>query len=366
MSLVIILDNVVRRSTKFMYYNALDSRVIRDRVDLVATFEEWQRVRNLSQDEFSGNMSYEFRAGREYLYRRTTKNGIRSTRSLGPRSDKTDAILAHYLRQKQEAEERLASLAGKINQLAAVMRALNHQRVPSIAARLIRKLDESPAAARFRVVGTHALYAYEAAAAVIFNGEMVATGDLDVLIDDRAPLRIAIDGEARGLEAIARSVDPSFQQRQRGDFRLTNKDGFMVEFIRPEARPAHRVMPGQNSGIEGDAVPAPIVGLEWLVSAPAFTGIAIDDRGFPVRMTAPAPAIWAAHKLWISQRADRDPGKAARDKIQAEAVLNLIEDRLPQERLDPVRHSALPKFVADLVTAGPAKPDQKKLTPDWE
>lgn len=122
-------------------------------------------------------------------------------------------------------------MAGKINQLAAVMRALNHQRVPSIAARLIRKLDESPAAARFRVVGTHALYAYEAAAAVTFNGEMVATGDLDVLIYDRAPLRIAIDGEARGLEAIARSVDPSFQQRQKGDFRLINKDGLSRLYI---------------------------------------------------------------------------------------------------------------------------------------
>lgn len=349
-----------------MYYSALDSRVIRDRVDLVATFEEWQRVRKLSQNELGGNMSYEFRADREYLYRRMTKGGIRSTRSLGPRSDKTDAILGHYLRQKQEAEERLATLAGKINQLAAVMRALNHQRVPSIAARLIRKLDESPAAARFRVVGTHALYAYEAAAAVTFEGEMVATGDLDVLIDDRAPLRIAIDGEARGLEAIARSVDPSFQQRQKGDFRLINKDGFMVEFIRPEARPAHRVMPGQVSGVDGDAVPAPIVGLEWLVSAPAFTAIAIDDRGFPVRMTAPAPAIWAAHKLWISQRADRDPGKAARDRIQAEAVLSLIKDRLPQEKLDPGKHSALPRFVADLATVGPARSDQKKLAPDWE
>jgi len=349
-----------------MFYNALDSRVIRDRVDLIATFEEWQRVRNLSQDELGGNMSYELRGGREYLYRRSTRNKVRSTRSLGPRSDKTDAILAHFLRQKHEAEERLAALASRINQLAAVMRALNHQRVPSIAARLIRKLDDGPASARFRIVGTHALYAYEAAAAVTFNGEMVATGDLDVLIDDRAPLRIAIDGEAKGLEAIAKSVDPSFQQRQEGDFRLTNKDGFMVEFIRPEARPAHRVMPGQVSGIAGDAVPAPIVGLEWLVSAPAFTAIAIDDRGFPVRMTAPAPAIWAAHKLWISQKVDRDPGKAARDRIQAEAVLSLIEDRLPQERLDPAKHSALPKFVADLVSAGPSQPAAKKLAPDWE
>lgn len=349
-----------------MYYSSLDSRVIRDRIDLVTIFQEWQRIRNLSQDELSGNMSYEFRGDREYLYRRMTRNGTRSTRSLGLRSDETDEILAHFQRQKHDAQERIATLAQKINQLAAVMRALNHQRVPSIAARLIRKLDDSSAAARFRVVGTHALYAYEAAASVTFNGEMVATGDLDVLIDDRAPLRIAIEGEAKGLEALARSVDPSFQQRKKGDFRLTNKDGFMVEFIRPEARPAHRVMPGQTSGIAGDAVPAPIVGLEWLVSAPAFTAIAIDDRGFPVRMTAPAPAVWAAHKMWISKRQAREPGKAARDRIQAEAVLSLIEDRLPQERLDPVKHSALPKSVAELVTAGHVKTDQNKLTPDWD
>jgi hypothetical protein len=52
-------------STKLMYYNALEGRVIRDRVDLVAIFEEWQRVRNLSQDELGGNMSYELRGGRE-------------------------------------------------------------------------------------------------------------------------------------------------------------------------------------------------------------------------------------------------------------------------------------------------------------
>lgn len=348
-----------------MYYSILDSRLIRDRVDLIAVFEEWQRVRSLAQDELDGNMGYESRSGREYLYRRTTRNGIRSTRSLGPRSDKTDEILAHFMRQKREAEERLASLADKVNQLAAVMRTLNHQRVPSIAARLIRKLDDSPAAARFRIVGTHALYAYEAAAAVTFNGEMVATGDLDVLVDDRAPLRIAVDGDARGLEAIAKSVDPSFQQRQKGDFRLTNRDGFMVEFIRPEARPAHRVMPGQNSGIKGDAAPAPIVGLEWLVSAPAFTSVAIDDRGFPVRLTAPAPAIWAAHKLWVSQQEDRDPGKAERDRIQAEAVLNLIEERLPQERLDPVKHSSLPKYVADLTPRRRKASEPKNFTPDW-
>lgn len=349
-----------------MYYNDLDSRLIRDRIDLVETYQEWARTHAHAEAELSGSMGYEERGDRSYLYRRATRNGVRSTKSLGPQSAETDQILAHFQRQKAEAEARLATLTQKIDQLAGVMRALNYQRVPRIAARLIRKLNDSPAAARFRVVGTHALYAYEAAAAVTFNNDMVATGDLDVLVDDRAPLHIAVDGNPRGLEAIIKSVDPSFQQRSKGDYRLTNDDGFMVEFIRPEARPVHRRMPGQQTGIDGDAVPAPIPGLEWLVSAPAFTAIAVDDRGFPLSMTAPAPAVWAAHKLWLSTRPDRDPGKARRDKIQAEAVFNLIEERLPQERLDPAKHSALPKEIADLATH-PAQPEPAppKLVPDW-
>lgn len=311
-------------------------------------------------------MGYEERSGRAYLYRRSTRNGLRSTKSLGPRSPETDQILAHFQRQKAEAQTRLAALADKIDQLAGIMRALHHQRVPRIVARLIRKLNDSQAVARFRVVGTHALYAYEAAAAVTFNNDMVATGDLDLLVDDRAPLHIIVDGNIEGFEAIVTSVDLTFRQRRGGDYRLINDDGFMVEFLRPKAKPAHRRMPGQDSGIAGDAVPAPIHGLEWLVSAPAFTATAIDDRGYPVEITAPAPAIWAAHKLWLSQRDNRDPGKAQRDKLQAKAVLDLIAHRLPQERLDPVKHSALPRAIADLVDQALVKPDMPpKLEPDW-
>ena len=349
-----------------MYYNDLDNRLIRDRIDLIQTYQEWMRMRDLARTELAGTMGYEDRSGGPYLYRRSTRNGLRSTKSLGPQSPETDQILAHFQRQKAEAEARVATLSEKIDQLAGIMRALHYQRVPRIVARLIRKLNDSPAAARFRVVGTHALYAYEAAAAVTFNNDMVATGDLDVLVDDRAPLHIVVDGNLQGFEAIAKSVDKTFRQRRGGDYRLTNDDGFMVEFIRPETKPAHRRMPGQDSGVAGDAVPAPIHGLEWLVSAPAFTATAIDDRGFPVEITAPAPAVWAAHKLWMSQRDDRDRGKAQRDKLQAEAVFDLIAHHLPQERLDPVRHSALPKAIADLVDQALEKPKAPpKLAPDW-
>ena len=351
--------------TKDILFKDLSSRLVRDRVDLLEAFEEYPRVQHDAKDVLIGSMAYEERSGRQYLYRRSNRNSVRMTKSLGARSPETDEILEHFNRQKLEAEERLSSLSFRIDELAALMRALGHQRVPSIAARLIRKLNESASAARFRVVGTHALYAYEAAASVTFASEMLATGDLDVLVDDRAPLKIVIDGQIRGFQELARAVDQTFVQRKRGDYRLTNKDGFMVEFIRPEARPAHRPMPGQSTNIEGDAQPAPINGLEWLVSAPEFTAVAVDDRGYPVRLVVPAPAVWAAHKLWVSRRPDRDPGKATRDRVQAHAVLQVINAKLPNERLDPQKHSALPKAVADLLSQVTNPTQSKRTEPDW-
>ncbi|MFC3060812.1 GSU2403 family nucleotidyltransferase fold protein [Paenirhodobacter populi] len=347
-----------------MFFKDLDSRVIRDRIDLVAAYEEYRRVRHEFQSELGGSMRFEERSGRDYLYRRTRRHGVRKTLSLGPRGPETEEILRRFEQQKAEAEERLAALSARIDSGASVMRALGHLRMPAIAARVIRRLNDSPAAARFRIVGTHALYVYEAAAGVELQSGFLATADLDVLVDDRAPLRVILSEEVRGLDAILKGVDGSFAQRRAGDYRLTNKDGFMVEFIRPEARPAHRPTPGQATGIVGDAVPTPIAGLEWLVNVPALSAAVIDDRGYPVEVTAPAPAAWAAHKLWISAKEDRQRDKAKRDREQAEAVFQLIDERLPGERLDPRRHSAIPREIAALALPY-AEPRKGRTEPDW-
>ncbi|MCJ8140917.1 GSU2403 family nucleotidyltransferase fold protein [Falsirhodobacter halotolerans] len=354
--------------TKMADYNDLDSRILRDRIDLISAYDEWRRVRAASADALQGSMAYERRGGTEYLYRRIKKKGHRISRSLGPRSAKTDAIQAAFQSQKAEAEARLTALTRTMTDLAGVMRALGHVRMPATAARILRKLDEAAASARFRVVGTYALYAYEAHAGVVIQGQHLQTNDMDILVDDRAPLQIVVEGDIAGLETVVQSVDDSFRQRARGDYRLTNKDSFMVEFIRPEPHPIFRPMPGKDTGVEGDVRPAMIDGLEWLVNAPALTTTVIDQRGFPVRMTVPAPAVWAAHKLWVSSRADRDPAKALRDRRQVALMHDLIEGRMPQERLDRLRHSALPKDVAEAyheAMGGPDAAPPPGIAPDW-
>lgn len=91
-----------------------------------------------------------------------------------------------------------------------------------------------------RVIGTNALYAYEALAGVVFDEGATATRDINLLQDDRRRLRLLTDDRVfTGLDRLIQGrVDSSFQPRTNRDFRLTNKDGYMVELIRPEHRPA--------------------------------------------------------------------------------------------------------------------------------
>lgn len=100
-----------------------------------------------------------------------------------------------------------------------------------------------------------------------------------------------------------------------------NAEGFRVDLIRPDD--------GEISGraTMGEAIDdlhaARIEGLQWLVNAPRFEAVAIADDGAPVRLVTPDPRAFAIHKLWLSERADRDPIKRPRDRRQAQVCAAL-------------------------------------------
>lgn len=56
--------------------------------------------------------------------------------------------------------------------------------------------------------------------------------------------------------------------------------------------------------------------------------------------------VWAAHKLWLSRRADREPLKR-HDAAQAEAVGALVADYLTHLPFDDEQLRMLPKEVVD-------------------
>ena len=128
---------------------------------------------------YKGGMHWKKAKGREYLFR--TKDRYGYGKSLGPRSPKSEKMLAEFRRGKQETKERLATLRNRLREQARFCKAALIQRVPRVVANILRLLEQHEMLGRsVIVIGTNALYAYEAAAGVFFDTSIMATKDMDL------------------------------------------------------------------------------------------------------------------------------------------------------------------------------------------
>lgn len=193
------------------------------------------------------------------------------------------------------------------------------------------------------VVGTHALYAYERMAGGHFHQSEVATRDIDLLYDARNRLRLATpDTRHEGLEALLRRADESFDPMTPGGFRAVDKSGFIVDLISPMPPNPALGEPARIGSDSTDMTAAGIEGLGWLQNCPQLRQTVIDERGFPARLHVPDPRAFALHKLWVSERPDRDRMKARRDAAQAASVAGLVLRYLPHLSFDGADLQALP------------------------
>jgi hypothetical protein len=82
------------------------------------------------------------------------------------------------------------------------------------------------------VVGTNALFAYEARAGVQFESGMLNTGDTDFLVDARQGLRLTlVDVRSEGVMGLLQKIDRSFAKEK--PYRASNDLGFHVDLICP-------------------------------------------------------------------------------------------------------------------------------------
>lgn len=282
---------------------------MRDRYKALLTLEHehWH--------SFRGSMRYGERSGKDYLLRRTD----RSDRSLGPRSDEMDQVLTRFETDKAALEQRIEGLRGEIQGRSRILVARGLGRVPTLAARILRRLDKVGWMGEgLVVVGTNALFAYEALAGVVLTSDALATEDVDILFDARRKVSLGrLESKARGLVGVLQSVDPSFAPMARGSFRAVNKTGFMVDLIEPLQRDPLRQPVRSLTGEDGDLAGVAIKGLGWLVNAPKCEAIVFDEAGLPARMVTVDPRVFALHKLWLSQQPDREPIKRRRDALQS-------------------------------------------------
>jgi hypothetical protein len=349
-----------------MSFSDLNEDQARQTIDVEQVFAAYESARSVLERRFSGALSWKTVAGRDYLYRKRGE----IWKSLGPRTPETDAIARQFHEGRTDLTARVANLADRLDAMAPVNRALKLGRLPAIAGRILRALHGAKLiGSGVEVVGTNALYAYERLAGVQIAGAHLATADVDLLFDARRSLRLlAPEVSATGLVGLLRKVDRSFAVMGKGSFRAVNRDGYMVDLIRPTTKDRMARPPKSRIGSDGtDLEAAEIEGLAWLVNSPKVHATVLDARGYPLTMVAPDPRAFALHKLWLAARPDRDPLKQRRDRAQADLLAALLASRLPHLRFDDPALAALPRALRDEAASlvPPPSKGPARLEPDW-
>lgn len=308
----------------------LSSDQRREAVNTAQRFAAWREAKAHAAG-FRGSLVWHRTEGGDYLTRSYyDAAGIRRQKVEGRRSAETEALKATWESGRAKAKDRAARLKTVLDTQAAINRAVGLGRMPLLGARIVRALDEAGLLGNgIRLVGTNAIYAYEAAAAVMVDAGLTATLDIDLLFDARRRLRMlaTADVPEGTLIGLLQKLDRTFT-RSRETFRAANAEGYLVDLIKPQRGEPWRTERERVGRAADDLAAVAIVGLAWLESAPSFEAVVIDEKGMPVRLVVVDPRVFAAHKLWLSTRIDRDPLRRRRDAAQAALVGRLVGEHL--------------------------------------
>jgi len=263
----------------------------------------------------------------KYLVR-TTPAGAET--SLGARTPALDAIYERFTQRKRESAERVSGLQAALVQQQRLNRALRVGRVDPLVVALLNRLTSTKLSEHFRVVGTHALYAYEAAAGVRLDAEALATRDIDLLWDTRKRITFStqlarVDSSMLG---VLKKVDATFRIRKGQKYTAVNKDGFEVDIIRRE-RAGNDPHPIKLSAEDEDFWVVQARRANVLLDSPGFSAVIVASNGTMARMNTVHPVTFVAFKRWLSTQPEREAMKRRRDALQADTVQEMLEKYLP-------------------------------------
>lgn len=292
---------------------------------------------------YRSRLAWEARASGEYLVSVIHRNGIKSKKSLGPRSPQTEEIFERHQQRGKETQDRLKTLQAEYVQRTRMSRALGIGQTPPVVVSVLDRIWAAGLIDKILVVGTNAIYGYAAQAGVHISDDVVATLDLDLLWDSRTRMTLA-SPDPRGLLGLIQQADPSFRRDPEQIYTLTNGSGYQVDLIKR----AKDQEPGQLWASEEDFWAVKVNNMDWLLSAPRVKLPVVGQDGRMALMHTVDPRAFALFKIWMSKQNDRDPIKARRDRKQAIATLDLLREYLPIYPLQDIeRLGALPQSVRD-------------------
>ena len=257
-------------------------------------------------------------------------NADNSQKSLGPRTDETEAVYEKFMARKKWLSERVTGLRQALQLHQKLNRAHRVGRTPEIVVQILNQLHKSGISEHFLTVGTHALFAYESACGVRFAEEATTTQDIDLLMDTQKHLLLASTLEERNesLLSTLQKVDPSFDLRDDQLYTAVNASGFEVDVIRRMAR-NRDPHPLQVTSAERDFWAVQVGNGAQMASSARFAQMVVSASGHMALMTTLHPLTFSRLKQALASSPTRNPLKKSRDALQAQVVAQLVEEMLP-------------------------------------
>lgn len=288
--------------------------------------------------ELNYSLSWKEKDGTEYLRRRSGS----SDTTVGARSPETEAIMVRFQADQamlaEQDDARTALLSDTCRQYLALRMGI----IASPAAAILRAADiRGYMGTALMVVGTNAMAAYELEASSRFALGMDSTEDFDLAWaagDNKTVLALSSKAPV-SLLALLKSVDSTYTVNTERSFQARNKNAYEVELLVAPSRV--ETLP-RTLGF----APIPMPEQEWLLQGTPVDQVVCGRDKTPARIVAPDPRWFAVHKLWMSEKPQRNPLKKPKDRNQGKALLKAIQQLMPHYPLDAGFCASLPPELA--------------------
>lgn len=270
----------------------------------------------------------------EYLYSidRFNKN---SEKSLGHLTGDLKREYEILLENKSLAEQYENQSRDHLEEMIDQFKIIKIPRLNKTIGKILRQFDKDELLGEYLlVVGSIAFFAYGLAAGIKDNNFFKPTLDLDFTWYKSAYLKKQnktlnnkefIDKKYKSFLYQLRLADKSFNMHTKKKYQAVNSEAFEVELLcSPSSQPS-------LLNIENQFKPYSLEEQEWLLNGTPIRQVLMDEDYQPVPIVAPDPRWMALHKLWLSQKATRDPLKTKKDLEQGKYLMQIIVARFKND-----------------------------------
>jgi hypothetical protein len=274
------------------------------------------------------NLKWKTVSGKDYLYEIIDRTG--NGKSLGPRTPENEAAFENYHAAKGAAAARRDQSRTGLDETCRLYRALRLPLIPSEAAQILREADRrSLLGTHLLVIGTNAVAAYFIEAGGRIMNAPAETQDFDLAWSAENA-----DEDENPVWAMLKSVDSTYTVNTERTFQARNAKAYEVELL---------VAPSRAGTMGRNVRPTPVpLEEQWLLNGRFVTRVVVGRDAAPARLVVPDPRWFALQKLWMSEQPKRNPLKRAKDAKQGVALLNAVQDAMPQFKMDEAFEAEVP------------------------